>query len=77
LIGLVILEQFFSTVPTKIGRCAISVKLIDDSHLVIDLFDILSALVFANLNVDVSFHDEPASVVQLKELIIKAVEEHL
>jgi hypothetical protein len=64
-------------VPAKIGRSAISVKFIDNSHLVIDLFDVLSAFIFANLNVNVSVHNKPASVVQLKELIIKAVEERL
>ena len=71
---LVVFQYLVGVEPREVVFGSIPKQFIDDPHFLIDLDDVLRALEFGYLNVDVALDYELAVVIDLEELEVQVVE---
>jgi hypothetical protein len=72
--ALIILEHLLRKMSTKELRNSIPMQPINNLDLLIELPNILRALVLRNLNIDIPLHDELTPMLQLVQLAIDTIQ---
>lgn len=62
---LVVLEYTIGEMADEVILAGVAMKLVYDSHLLVDLVDILSSLILRDLDVEIAVEDELAPFIEL------------